>query len=38
MRLLQEATKIGLTHILKGQDGNNIINDVSNSGPSDGTL
>ena len=37
MSLLQEATRIGLTHILKGQDDNNIIiNDSPNDGTSDG--
>ena len=36
MSLLQEATRIGLTHILKGQDDNNIINDAPNDGTSDG--
>ena len=36
MSLLQEATRIGLTHILKGQDDNNINNDAPNDGTSDG--
>ncbi len=36
MSLLQEATRIGLTHILKGQNDNNIINDTPNDGTSDG--
>lgn len=36
MSLLQEATRIGLTHILKGQDDSNIINDSPNDGTSDG--
>lgn len=36
MSLLQEATRIGLTHILKGQDDNIIINDVPNDGTTDG--
>lgn len=36
MSLLQEATRIGLTHILKGQDDNNIIDDSPNDGTSDG--
>lgn len=36
MSLLQEATRIGLTHILKGQNDNNTINDIPNDGTSDG--
>ena len=36
MDLLQEATRIGLTHILKGHDSNSIIDDVPNDGISDG--
>lgn len=36
MSLLQEATRIGLTHILKGQDDNNIVNDATNGETSDG--
>ncbi len=36
MNLLQEATRIGLTHILKGQDDNKIINDAPNDVTSDG--
>ncbi len=36
MSLLQEATRIGLTQILKGQDDSNIINDSPNDGISDG--
>ncbi len=34
MSLLQEANRIGLTHILKGQDYSNII---INTSPNDGT-
>ena len=35
--LLQEATTIGLTHILKRHDNDGIINDAPNDGISDGT-
>ena len=35
MDLLQEATRIGLTHLLKDQDNKSIVDDVSNDGISD---